>query len=101
MMVVGTMVLSDRLSVVEALLLGSREVCELALLAWWAIAWRKRPRPAHGANRMGKIATVMQFVAVVAILSGTPLRLPWIAAAAVFGVLAGFTYAKREWASAA
>jgi phosphatidylglycerophosphate synthase len=96
-MVVGTMLLSKRLSVVEALLLGTRELCELVLLAWWAIAGRKRSRPAYGANRLGKIATVTQFIAVVAVLSGTTQHLLWIAPGALFGVLAGWSYARREW----
>jgi CDP-diacylglycerol--glycerol-3-phosphate 3-phosphatidyltransferase/cardiolipin synthase len=95
--VVITLIATDVLSMTEALLLGSREICELALLLQWVIAFRDRPRPTRGANRLGKLATTMQFVTVAAILLGTPSRRAWVLVTAACGVLSGFAYALREW----
>jgi cardiolipin synthase len=100
MIVVGTMIASGVLSITEAFLLATREICELGLLAAWALVRRHRQRPARGANLLGKVATVMQFAAVAAILLGTPHRIGWLLPTAACGVLSGLSYALREWRTA-
>jgi CDP-diacylglycerol--glycerol-3-phosphate 3-phosphatidyltransferase/cardiolipin synthase len=97
--VVATLIASRLLSAGEALLMGAREVGELVLLLYGALAWRGRPRPAHGANRLGKLATVMQFATVAALLVGRPERRIWIVATAACGILSGLSYAVREYRS--
>jgi cardiolipin synthase len=94
--VAATMIVSGALSIVEALLISAREICELVLLLYGALAWRGRQRPAHGANRLGKIATVMQFATVAALVVGTSHRTSWLLATASFGMVAGLSYALRE-----
>jgi phosphatidylglycerophosphate synthase len=98
--VVFTMIVSGMLSIGEASLLATREICEFGLLAGWALARRHRPRPARGANRLGKVATVMQFATVAAILLGTPQPIAWLLPTALCGVLSGVSYAVREWRTA-
>ena len=91
-----TMIAAGALSVMEALLLASREVCELALIAYGSVVWRGRPRSARAANRLGKLATVMQFATVAALIIGTPHRTVFILATAIVGVVAGLSYTLRE-----
>src|SRR5439155_27043195 len=55
--VAATLVASDMLSVGEAVLLGTREICELALVSYWALAWHARARPERAANRWGTAGT--------------------------------------------
>ena len=95
--VAAALVASDLLSVGEAILLGTREICELALVAYGIVAWHARARPERAANRMGKAATAMQFSTVAAVLFGVPHRGVWIVATAACGVLSGIVYAAREW----
>jgi cardiolipin synthase len=97
--VVASMIASGILSIGETFLLATRELCELALLAYWALVWRGRPRPAHGANRLGKAATVMQFATIAALLMGTSQRTVWILATAACGLLSGASYTVREFRS--
>jgi phosphatidylglycerophosphate synthase len=96
MFVVGTLTAFRELSLVEALLLGTRELCEVLLFVYGTFAWRGLPRPARGANRWGKIATVMQFATVTALLVRAPQRTVWILAASVVGGVAAVSYAVRE-----
>ncbi len=91
------LIASDLLSVGEAILLGTREICELALVTYGIVAWHARARPERAANRMGKAATAMQFSTVAAVLFGVPHRGVWIVATAACGVLAGILYVAREW----
>ena len=98
--VVGTLIARGTLSVGNALLIGTRELCELALLSYGALAWRGRPRPARSANWLGKIATVLQFGTIVALLTGSPKRTIWLLATAVCGLLAGLSYTFREYRDA-
>jgi phosphatidylglycerophosphate synthase len=95
--VVVSLMASRALSVGEALLLGMREVCEIALMLLLLSERQPRRRPVRGANRIGKAATVMQFMAVAAILLETSHRRWWVLSTAGCGLLAGLSYAIREW----
>jgi cardiolipin synthase len=95
--VVVSLIASKTLSVGEALLLGTRELCELALVLPLMLKAQTRSRPVRGANHAGKAATLMQFVAVGAILLESPHRRWWLWSTAASGLLAGFVYALREW----
>ncbi len=97
--VVVSMIASGILSIAETLLIGTRELCEVALLGYAALVWRGRPRPAHGANLLGKAATVMQFATVAAVLMGTSQRTLWILATAICGLVSGASYTVREFRS--
>jgi phosphatidylglycerophosphate synthase len=94
--VIASLLASRSLTVGEALLLGTRELGELALLLV-VLAVRHRPRSIRGANRWGKIATLMQFMSVAAILLETPHRRWWILSTAACGMLTTMSYAQREW----
>jgi CDP-diacylglycerol--glycerol-3-phosphate 3-phosphatidyltransferase len=97
---VGTMVVvlvtSRTISSGEALLLATREICEVPLTLVF-IRGRQRQKPVRSANRLGKAATVMQFTSVAAILLNSPHRRWWVASTAFCGLLAGLSYAMREW----
>jgi len=97
--VIVSLVASKVLSVGEALLLGTREFCELALVLALVLKRQTRSRPVQGAKRAGKAATLMQFVAVGAILLASPHRRWWVWSTAACGLLAGLVYALREWRS--
>lgn len=89
-----TLVVDGRLSVTSVLLLSSREIVELPLLLRYAFSRRARhsrtERPT--ANVFGKLATVLQFLAIGAALLRFPQMGVWIAATAVVGAIAGITY---------
>jgi len=97
--VVVSLVASKTLAVSEALLLGTRELCQLPLLLVLISEGRHRQRPVRGANRLGKFATVMQFASVAAILLKSSHRQGWVLSTAACGLLAGVSYAWREWPS--
>jgi|SRR5579859_5832216 len=96
MAVAVALVAKDMLSVGEAVLLGTREICELALVLYGVVAWHARARPERAANRLGKAATAMQFSTVAVVLFGGSHRMIWIVGTAVCGVLAGSFYVARE-----
>ena len=93
--VVVVLIGSGKLSVGEAVLLGMRELCELAIVAVWAV--ERRPRPVRAANHLGKWVTVMQFVSVAAILFGSRHRRSLVLATAGCGLVSGLSYGIREW----
>jgi phosphatidylglycerophosphate synthase len=95
--VIASLLASRSLTVGEALLLGTRELGELALLLVVLAVRQHRPRPIRGANRWGKLATLMQFVSVAAILLETPYRQLWVLSTAACGIFATLSYARREW----
>jgi cardiolipin synthase len=91
-----TLAVTHRLSVVELLLLGARDLGELALLA--VIAARGEAKALHEEQRAavwGKAATVVQFVTVVLALAGRPERLWAAALAGALGAAAVAFYARR------
>jgi phosphatidylglycerophosphate synthase len=95
--VVVSLMVSRTLSLGEALLLGMREISEIVLMLLLLSEWRPGRRPVRGANHIGKAATVMQFTAVAAILLESSHRRWWVLSTAGCGLLAGLSYAVREW----
>ena len=91
-----TLAATHRLSALELLLLGARDLGELGLAA--VIALRGDARALHEeqrASQWGKAATVIQFAAVVLALAGRPERLWAAALAGALGVAAVAFYARR------
>lgn len=95
--VMGTLVIAGRLSIPWALLLHLRELGELPLMMWLAVSPRVREvRAAQlGANVLGKLATTLQFGALIAILFAAPTATWWIIATAIIGALAASSYWAR------
>jgi len=92
-----TLVASGHFSVGSVLLLSTRELLELPLVAWFALSPRARSARAEkpSANAFGKLATLLQFAAVFSTLLGLAVTELWIFATAVVGVLAALSYWKR------
>jgi phosphatidylglycerophosphate synthase len=82
----------------EALLLASRELVELPLLAWWIVHRQRRREKAEDprANWLGKAVTVLQFCAIATALFQSPLRLVALYLCALLGVVAALAYWRRE-----
>ena len=96
LVVLMTLVLGRELSAGEAAVLSSREIGE-SLLVLFALALRpKRAGARHPANAAGKLATVLQFAAVVVVLSGRGPRVFLVLATGVTGVVAAVAYGIRE-----
>jgi phosphatidylglycerophosphate synthase len=96
LVVLGTLVLGNELSVAEAALLSSREIGE-SLIILFALALRpKRAGAAHPANAIGKLATVLQFAAVVVVLVGRGPRMVLVLATGITGAAAAIAYGIRE-----
>lgn len=94
---VGTVLVSllvaDRMSGFDLLLLGTREVFELPLVVWLSVSRSARRRKVEDrANLFGKAATVLQFAAVVATLAHHPLRAVCLWSTAAVGLLAAASY---------
>ena len=90
--VTATMIAARIVTPTEAALLATREIVELPLLAYvigFHVEGDRR------ANLAGKITTVLQFLAVGAILVHAPHRAFIVGATAAAGVVAGFTYWAR------
>jgi cardiolipin synthase (CMP-forming) len=95
--VVVALVVTHHMSVMESLLLGTREVGELPLVLRLAFSPEaRRARTERKANVPGKLATLLQFLAVTAVLFRVPRydALLWLAAGA--GAVAALTYWLRE-----
>ena len=92
-----TLVASGHFSVGSVLLLSTRELLELPLVAWFALSPRARSARAEkpSANALGKLATLLQFAAVFSTLLGLAVTELWIGATALVGVLAALSYWKR------
>lgn len=95
--IAATLVASGHFSLGSVLLLSTRELLELPLVVWFALSPRARSARAEkpSANALGKLATVLQFVAVVSALLGWAVTELWIGATALIGVLAALSYWKR------
>ncbi|HWZ89508.1 MAG TPA: CDP-alcohol phosphatidyltransferase family protein [Polyangiaceae bacterium] len=92
------LVVRGHLSLSDVLLLSTREIGELPLVAWLALSRAARSARAEqpSANAPGKLVTVLQFIAVCwAIFRWSGLAC-WLAAAAITGVLAAVSYWMRS-----
>ena len=89
-----TLVLGGRLSSIEVLLLGTREIIELPLVFWIVVNERARAVRASrpSANVTGKLATVCQFAAATGALFRLPGVRYLIVVTALVGAFAGVTY---------
>lgn len=93
------LVIRDKLSLGETLLINVRELGELPLVLWilWSHPARLRRVDHASANIPGKIATVLQFGAIASALFGLRQTSIWVAATAILGLVAASTYWRREW----
>lgn len=95
--VLGTLVATGMLSPTAALLLATRELGELPLAV--RVLTSKRARLTQidrKANRIGKVATVLEFATVLAVIANVPGKNVLLAATAVCGAAAAATYWFRE-----
>ena len=95
--VLGTLVATGMLSPVAALLLATRELGELPLAV--RVLTSKRARLTEidrKANRIGKVATVLEFATVLAVIANVPGKNVLLAATAACGAAAAATYWFRE-----
>ncbi len=98
LVVATTLVVTERLSLPSALLLGTRELGEAPLVVWFALNPKARARrAAHPkANVLGKLATVLQFGTVAVALFGAAGVGALTIVTAVAGVVAAVSYWRRE-----
>jgi CDP-diacylglycerol--glycerol-3-phosphate 3-phosphatidyltransferase/cardiolipin synthase len=95
--VVASLVLSAHMSLLYAALLGTRELGELPLVVRLSLSPKARSaRGDRAANVPGKLATVLQFVAVTAALFGAAHLEVFVGVAALGGALAAISYWARE-----
>ena len=96
--VVSTLLVSNKVGLWGAVLLATRELGELPLVLWWTLHQAKRRARSDNpeANRVGKLCTVVQFVAV----AGSIFAASWLgvalAASGALGLLAATYYWLRE-----
>jgi CDP-diacylglycerol--glycerol-3-phosphate 3-phosphatidyltransferase/cardiolipin synthase len=92
-----TLIATGHLSAFFVLLLSTRELLELPLVLWFATSRRARHARAKNpsANVFGKLATFLQFAAVIAALLRSGSTTSWVWATAVAGVVAAASYWKR------
>jgi CDP-diacylglycerol--glycerol-3-phosphate 3-phosphatidyltransferase/cardiolipin synthase len=95
--VVGALARAGRLGAGEALMLGTRELGELALAVRLSADRRRRGSLREAsANAGGKMATTLQYAALAAVIAGSRVRRALIAATAVAGIVASVAYWQRE-----
>jgi phosphatidylglycerophosphate synthase len=95
--VLGSLLVLGLLSPAGALLLATRELCELPLAV--RILARRASRQSkvdRAANTVGKAATALEFAAVVAVLTRSSYDHVLIGVAGGFGAVAGASYWVRE-----
>ncbi len=99
--VVVTLMFHYELSCYGVVALAAREILELPLVLWWALhrAQRHAKALAPKANWLGKLATVVQFVVVVAVLLGQSWTTPLFWLCGAVGTLAASIYWRRELAT--
>jgi cardiolipin synthase (CMP-forming) len=97
--VIIALMIDDRLSLTQLLLLGTRELGELPLVIWYAVSHRARSARSESpkANFGGKLATGLQFVSIAWALVGQPGLNLLIALAAISGALAAVSYWRRAY----
>jgi phosphatidylglycerophosphate synthase len=96
LVVVFALVLRGPLTLVEAILLGTRDLGELPLVLRAAARHRIGVGAPRRANVLGKVATVLQFATLAAILVGAPHRGVWVAVTSLSGAVAAVGYWLRE-----
>jgi CDP-diacylglycerol--glycerol-3-phosphate 3-phosphatidyltransferase/cardiolipin synthase len=98
LVVVLSLVTNNALGVGGALLLGTREIGEAPLVAWWAVHRPKRKARANDprANAFGKLCTTLQFAAILACLLGASWLDGLLVLTGASGVLAAIHYWRRE-----
>jgi cardiolipin synthase (CMP-forming) len=95
--VLGTLVATGMLSPAAALLLATRELAELPLAVRVLTSRRARLTEIdRRANRLGKIATALEFGTVLAVIAKMPGTSVLLAATAVCGAAAAGSYWLRE-----
>ena len=98
--VLVTLVVADRLTLIDVALLGTREIIELPFVVWLAVSPAARSRKIEErANVFGKTATTLQFATVVAVLGRSELRAVGLWMTAAVGVAAGISYWMRACAA--
>jgi len=93
--VAGTLWYAERLSVLDLLLLGARDLCELAVTSW--VVLRRDRHALHEeqrANALGKLTTCAQFL-VVSLALFEVRHFEVCVATGVLGVLTAASYARR------
>jgi phosphatidylglycerophosphate synthase len=90
------LVLANKLPLAEALMLGARDLGELALLAWLSAHHALHPERERRALRLGKLTTLVQFAVIVVAIVGAPQRGTLAVLAGVLGVGAAVEYWSRE-----
>jgi CDP-diacylglycerol--glycerol-3-phosphate 3-phosphatidyltransferase/cardiolipin synthase len=95
--VLATLLVVRRLDPLDVLLLSTRELGEVPLVAWWAFSHKQRKLRAvtPAANIPGKLATVLQFGTVAAVTAGVSASY-LITATAIVGIIAAALYWIRE-----
>lgn len=94
--VVITLVLAGKLAPAAAVLLGTREMGELVLLAVAAARRRRAAHHALGSSVAGKVTTTLQFAVVGALILGWGAWRPLLVATAVCGAIAAVGYWIQE-----
>lgn len=97
LVVAVSLIASGHLSLPASLLLGTRELGELPLVAWFAFSHDARAARAEqpAANRLGKLVTVLQFVSVAWALFRRPELQIWLYVTAGAGAVAASSYWRR------
>lgn len=94
-----TLTVSGELSIVQTLLLGTRDVGELPLVLRIASDRSARESSTNrSSNVAGKLATVMQFLTVIAAIVSAPPATVWagVALSTAIGAVAAASYWRRE-----
>ena len=95
--VLGTLVASGALSPLAALLLATRELGELPLVLRVMTSPRARLTEVdRKANRLGKVATALEFATVLAVIAKAPGKTALLGATAICGAAAAVGYWRRE-----
>lgn len=93
----GTLIAARMISPVYALLLATRELGELPLVLRMLMNRRARKVELdRKANIFGKVATVLEFATVIAVLVHAPRVELWVGVTSAFGAAAAVTYWARE-----
>jgi phosphatidylglycerophosphate synthase len=90
------LVLSGGLGLLDMMLLGVRDLGELALLGWLSLTGGLHPERERKALPLGKLTTLLQFATVTAAILARPERTAIAILAAIAGVGAAVEYWRRD-----